>query len=255
MKELKPCFLCGNKATIDDFLYSPSELEFFVRCIACHATGSLESLAAKAADAWNSRPIEDALRARVVELEARCGELEKARHSETLIRRVEIELCNDLPGFGVYLMKVTDSTNQDEPAVILLNLRLAVEAVKACGDSPENVKLIIAETVAHELLHAVQDIVGSAITEAEVQEALSVATGESVEVYDDQAEVSENLYRQTLVQSQIIEAQNSALESVWRAIFSDKPQGSRFSHIKKTARAARTQLDELTNCPAHEPKG
>jgi FtsZ-binding cell division protein ZapB len=72
-KQLKPCPFCGS-----DNLQSRDRLEWSdVRCKAC--LQSVSSFPCSAENIWNKRPIEDALQARIAELEA---EVKKA-NSET----------------------------------------------------------------------------------------------------------------------------------------------------------------------------
>jgi len=62
--ELKPCPFCGSKNTTLDYfeISCPQELGTLVLCGDC---GSYSTV-----DRWNTRPIEDALNARIAELEA-----------------------------------------------------------------------------------------------------------------------------------------------------------------------------------------
>lgn len=66
-EELKPCPFCGSHATIRQNFHG-----FYVECdnIDCRAVGSWDLGASGAIEKWNTRPLEDALRARVAELEA-----------------------------------------------------------------------------------------------------------------------------------------------------------------------------------------
>ena len=65
MSELKPCPFCGSKNTTLDYfeISCPQELGTLVLCGDC---GSYST----SVDRWNTRPIEDALNARIAELEA-----------------------------------------------------------------------------------------------------------------------------------------------------------------------------------------
>ncbi|HNX37050.1 MAG TPA: Lar family restriction alleviation protein [Candidatus Cloacimonadota bacterium] len=78
--ELKPCPFCGSKPhhITADLLTRPC---FYYECEnkTCHASEKgWHDTEQEAIDAWNSRPIEDALRSRIVELEAENERLTKA---------------------------------------------------------------------------------------------------------------------------------------------------------------------------------
>lgn len=60
--ELKPCSFCGGVPVVMT-MYSGGGLSKFVACLNCHSGTSLSIVE------WNTRPIEDALRARIEELE------------------------------------------------------------------------------------------------------------------------------------------------------------------------------------------
>ena len=86
MSELKPCPFCGADNGYVDVIPNPFSNDIYSRghCIKCHAVGtfyvqsylegelrpSFEQMAQMATENWNTRPIEDALRARIAELEA-----------------------------------------------------------------------------------------------------------------------------------------------------------------------------------------
>jgi len=64
--KLRPCPFCGDKKPN---VHQCSK-QYWVECVVCHANtmiGKNEQLAIRA---WNIRPIEDGLRARIAELEA-----------------------------------------------------------------------------------------------------------------------------------------------------------------------------------------
>ena len=65
MSEIKPCPFCGSSNTTLDYyeISCPQELGTIVVCNDCGAS-------AKSIVDWNTRPIEDALNARIAELEA-----------------------------------------------------------------------------------------------------------------------------------------------------------------------------------------
>ena len=85
MDELKACPFCGSSNTTLDYyeISCPQELGTIVVCNDCGAS-------AKSIVDWNTRPIEDALNARIAELEAHIAALEEA---------AEIEEWDDFPNF------------------------------------------------------------------------------------------------------------------------------------------------------------
>ena len=70
MSEIKPCPFCGSSNTTLDYyeISCPQELGTIVVCNDCGAS-------AKSIVDWNTRPIEDALNARIAELEAENDQL------------------------------------------------------------------------------------------------------------------------------------------------------------------------------------
>ena len=87
MSELKPCPFCGSSNTTLDYyeISCPQELGTIVVCNDCGAS-------AKSIDDWNTRPIEDALNARIAELEAENERLSQLLHDEMS----QLEIATDL---------------------------------------------------------------------------------------------------------------------------------------------------------------
>ena len=73
MDELKPCPFCGSsKSTIEPvFGASFGTPRFCVICSDCGADSQVDLGLSGATECWNTRPIEDELRARVAELEVK----------------------------------------------------------------------------------------------------------------------------------------------------------------------------------------
>jgi len=75
MSELRPCPFCGERVYIDyDYveLSCQQEIETVVMCKECGAMSKPSAAGNLGADQyWNTRPIEDALQARIDELERR----------------------------------------------------------------------------------------------------------------------------------------------------------------------------------------
>ena len=70
MSELKPCPFCGEKATLD-YSVLPNRKHWFITCDCCGMMYQYTLSQRKyVKDGWNTRPIEDALNARIAELEA-----------------------------------------------------------------------------------------------------------------------------------------------------------------------------------------
>ena len=68
-KELRPCPFCGEKATLD-YSVLPNRKHWFITCDCCGMMYQYTLSQRKyVKDGWNTRPIEDALRARIAELE------------------------------------------------------------------------------------------------------------------------------------------------------------------------------------------
>ena len=68
MSELKPCPFCGSKA---ELITQHRLLAYFVECANEQCSGSVQGdTEDEVVSAWNARPIEDALNARIAELEA-----------------------------------------------------------------------------------------------------------------------------------------------------------------------------------------
>ena len=86
MDELKACPFCGSSNTTLDYyeISCPQELGTIVVCNDCGAS-------AKSIVDWNTRPIEDALNARIAELEAENERLSQLLHDEMSQLRAELE--------------------------------------------------------------------------------------------------------------------------------------------------------------------
>ena len=69
-KELRPCPFCGEKVTLD-YRVMPNRKHWFITCDCCGMMYQ-DTLSQRkyVKDGWNTRPIEDNLIARIVELEA-----------------------------------------------------------------------------------------------------------------------------------------------------------------------------------------
>lgn len=86
MIELKPCPFCGS----ENVHVERKDLFFWVECYDCGAVGQEARLRdvfvniaqgeERAANNWNTRPIEDALTTRIAELEAFVGKLIEVGH-------------------------------------------------------------------------------------------------------------------------------------------------------------------------------
>ena len=64
---LKPCPFCGGEAVLCEI--ATGHPRFYMRCEDCHSEAGICATEEEAEMIWNSRPIEDALRKRVEELE------------------------------------------------------------------------------------------------------------------------------------------------------------------------------------------
>ncbi len=80
-EKLKQCPFCGEKVTLD-YRVMPNRKHWFITCDCCGMMYQYAWSQRKyVKDGWNTRPIEDALTARIAELEA---EIERLTvHSDT----------------------------------------------------------------------------------------------------------------------------------------------------------------------------
>lgn len=76
--ELKPCPFCGSPSVTTQARH-PSILPYFVECSTCDARGARREGREAAITAWNNRPIEDKLQARIAKLEADLKEADEVR--------------------------------------------------------------------------------------------------------------------------------------------------------------------------------
>ena len=96
MSELKPCPFCGGKAVacsffdVDDLDYMPIEVNDNDAEVTCENERCINGWYLSPKD-WNTRPIEDALHARIAELEAEIYQL--TAHSD--IERQDDKSSND----------------------------------------------------------------------------------------------------------------------------------------------------------------
>lgn len=74
MSKLKPCPLCGHQ--ISDSEADATYIPWRIECSECGARGPEWGDPDRAVKAWNKRPIEDELRQRIAELEARIEHME-----------------------------------------------------------------------------------------------------------------------------------------------------------------------------------
>ena len=70
MSELKPCPFCGGNAYECDYTHPNGGDWYFVKCDVCDAKSDEYHTQEVANNKWNTRPIEDALRAEVEQLKA-----------------------------------------------------------------------------------------------------------------------------------------------------------------------------------------
>lgn len=82
-KELKPCPFCGGNGS-----YSNAGFGFIVKCRKCGSKTSIQESGKEAAEAWNSRSIEN-------ELSEKIGKLERENHI------LRLELAEIARGFDV----------------------------------------------------------------------------------------------------------------------------------------------------------
>ena len=68
-EELKPCPFCGSDDIDVTYTYIEGGVDYYAECTDCYCRGAWEPTPEKARAAWNSRPIEDKLQARIEALE------------------------------------------------------------------------------------------------------------------------------------------------------------------------------------------
>ena len=92
MSELKPCPFCGESVELD-YSELPNRKHWFITCECCGMMyqSSISQRKYVKVD-WNNRPIEDALNARIAELEAENNRLAELLHNE----KSQLEIATDL---------------------------------------------------------------------------------------------------------------------------------------------------------------
>lgn len=116
--------------------------------------------------------------------------------------RAEI-IASDGPAFGAYLA----GTARDGEAKIVLNLKL-------CLNVDHDPKGCAAQVLAHEVLHACQDIMGQALTEADIVENLDRINEAEFEVCEDTEQMIQNLTQEI----QDLRAENARWRQIYEAI-------------------------------------
>jgi len=91
-------------------------------------------------------------------------------------------VASEGPGFGAYLK----GSAADGEAFIMLN-------VLACLAADIDPRTMLAETLAHEVLHACQDAMGVECTEADIEKALARIEGVELEVYENEEQMTQNM--------------------------------------------------------------
>jgi Lar family restriction alleviation protein len=99
--ELKPCPFCGDP---DANATHCNDLGWFVVCASCGASGPTSEEGRDAAEsAWNDSPIEDALRARIAELETQlCSAYGRAADIVAAKAKSSADNANDSRVMGRY---------------------------------------------------------------------------------------------------------------------------------------------------------
>jgi hypothetical protein len=107
------------------------------------------------------------------------------------------------PAFGAYLA----GTAKDGEAVIFLNLL-------ACLAVDRDPKKTAAETLAHEVLHACQEIMGEALTEADIQNAIARINGCEIGACETEEEVIQEATQQLQEALTEVERLRTALQEI-----------------------------------------
>lgn len=143
---LKNCPFCGEEA--ETFFPDPDDFSCVVECSDCGTSGMLYEDEKSAIAAWNRRTPEPA---------------------RECVLRVSVGDA-DMPAYGAYK---SPSARAGE-AQILLNFPLIYATAARFDDKPER---IMAETVVHELLHALEDIFRRTFSEHDVEVLVAAAQG------------------------------------------------------------------------------
>lgn len=115
-------------------------------------------------------------------------------------------IASEGPSFGAYLK---GSVSEGEAFIvldILANLAVDLDPKVSC-----------AEVLAHEVLHACQEIMGQALTEADIDNALARIQGVELESCEDSAQYIESLLRQIQSQGEEIESLKNQLNQIQKS--------------------------------------
>lgn len=138
------------------------------------------------------------------------------------------------PAFGAYLA----GTAKDGEAVIFLNLL-------ACLAVDRDPRKTAAETLAHEVLHACQEIMGEALTESDINNAIARINGVELGSYEDEEEAMQAAAQDLQEAYTEIERLRDALSRI--------AHGQSCNGAKAARKIAATALADTQN-PASEPR-
>ena len=112
MSELKPCPFCGSEVQDDErgekYPRKSPMGGWIIHCECCGASLSQFRKSGKGEISWNTRPIEDALQARIAELEGHIGQLFEAGNE------IVVEYCGEtLSDYGLQIVKNWQAVNKN----------------------------------------------------------------------------------------------------------------------------------------------
>lgn len=121
-------------------------------------------------------------------------------------QRIEFKakiIASDGPAFGCYL----SGSAKDGEAIIFLN-------IAACLAMDKDPKRTSAEILAHEVLHACQEILGEELSESDIERGLAKIEGVELETCEDTAQYCESLLNEIQEKGQTIQQLTQQIEEL-----------------------------------------
>lgn len=133
--ELKTCPFCGGGGAgyMDDVQYpdTPNERVWYaVTCGHCDANGAWDLGKSGAVEKWNTRAVEDALRARILVLEAELGIVSLSADEVAALTTGVVEIPGDVQPEGIKRTHLEDKLRAENDI-----LRGALQTIQNCAKS------------------------------------------------------------------------------------------------------------------------